>query len=172
MTNTTAKKRFGLMGTFGFGNLGDAAIQEAMIQNIRKRYPEAEIFGFSLNPEDTEKRHGIPSFPITRMSWQEESQRGILQRLSTKTQSHANPLIRKLSRWILRLPIEFGLARNAFNDLKHVDILILSGVVQLKITGVAGVADPGVIPIPSSSLRCYANYGASNLLLLVWEQVR
>ncbi len=43
-------------GPFGFGNLGDAAIQEAMLQHVREYLPTAQIYGFSLNPEDTEKR--------------------------------------------------------------------------------------------------------------------
>jgi polysaccharide pyruvyl transferase WcaK-like protein len=58
--------KIGLCGFFGYGNLGNSAIQRAMISNIRKRLPDAEIFGFSLNPEDTQIRHGIPSYSIVR----------------------------------------------------------------------------------------------------------
>src|SRR5437764_12669732 len=58
----------GLMGPFGYGNLGDAASVEAMILNIRARLPNARIYGFSLNPADIERRHGIPGFPVSRMS--------------------------------------------------------------------------------------------------------
>jgi hypothetical protein len=54
----------GLLGPFGLGNLGDASTQDVMIFNIRKRFPEAQIYGFSIDPADTEKRHRIPSFPI------------------------------------------------------------------------------------------------------------
>jgi polysaccharide pyruvyl transferase WcaK-like protein len=55
----------GLLDHMGFGNLGDAAIQESVIANIRKRIPHAKLIGFSSNPEDTSKRHGIPAYPIT-----------------------------------------------------------------------------------------------------------
>ena len=55
-----------LLGPFGYGNLGDAAIQEAVIQNLRRRYPEIKLWGVSLNPADTEKRHRINSFPLDR----------------------------------------------------------------------------------------------------------
>lgn len=58
--------KIGLCGFFGYGNMGNAAIQRAMISNIQKRLPDAQLFGFSLNPEDTQQRHGIPSYSIVR----------------------------------------------------------------------------------------------------------
>ena len=45
-------------------NLGDAAIQDALIANILLRHPLARIFGITLNPGDTEERHGVVSFQI------------------------------------------------------------------------------------------------------------
>jgi polysaccharide pyruvyl transferase WcaK-like protein len=55
-----------LYGPFGWGNLGDAAIQEAMIDNIRLRLPEVELVGICLNPDNTREIHGIPAIPIFR----------------------------------------------------------------------------------------------------------
>jgi polysaccharide pyruvyl transferase WcaK-like protein len=49
------------------GNLGDAAIQEAVITNIKRRHPGADIYLITLCPEVTAKVHGIPSLPIA--SW-------------------------------------------------------------------------------------------------------
>jgi polysaccharide pyruvyl transferase WcaK-like protein len=46
--------------------MGNAAIQQAAIYNIQKRIPNAQLFGFSLNPEDTQWRHKIPSYSIVR----------------------------------------------------------------------------------------------------------
>jgi polysaccharide pyruvyl transferase WcaK-like protein len=57
--------KIGLLDHMGYGNLGDAATQDALIANIRRRVPEVQIVGFSLNPVDTEKRHSIQSYPIT-----------------------------------------------------------------------------------------------------------
>lgn len=121
------------MGPFGYGNLGDAAIQDAMIQNIRRYFPEAEIYGFSLNPQDTEKRHGIKSFPISRMSWQEEGKqpKNLLARFSKWLETHPNPIVRKLDRWVKRGPMEFGLIASAFKILKGFDMFIISGGGQL-----------------------------------------
>jgi polysaccharide pyruvyl transferase WcaK-like protein len=58
--------RVGILGHVGNENLGDEAIIAAVIQNIRRRWPGAEIRGFTLVPTDTEERHGVPSFPIRR----------------------------------------------------------------------------------------------------------
>jgi polysaccharide pyruvyl transferase WcaK-like protein len=56
----------GILGHVGNKNLGDEAIIAAVIQNIRRRWVDARILGFTSNPNDTEQRHGIPSFPIRR----------------------------------------------------------------------------------------------------------
>src|SRR5437773_5432385 len=64
-----ATKRIGLLDHVGGGNLGDDATQTAVIQNIKTRWPHAQIAGFSMNPSDTRKRHGIPSYAIRRRTW-------------------------------------------------------------------------------------------------------
>lgn len=58
-------KKIALLTPYTGGNLGDAAIQEAVISNIRQRAPQAEIFLITLCPEMTAELHGITSFPIT-----------------------------------------------------------------------------------------------------------
>jgi polysaccharide pyruvyl transferase WcaK-like protein len=59
-------KKIILLGPFGYGNLGDAAIQQAVIRNLQRRCPEIELYGVSLNPTDTEKRHHIKSYPLDK----------------------------------------------------------------------------------------------------------
>jgi polysaccharide pyruvyl transferase WcaK-like protein len=61
-------KNIGLLDHLGHGNLGDDATLDAVMQNIKSRCPTAAIIGLSLNPSDTYKRHGIPSYPIRRDS--------------------------------------------------------------------------------------------------------
>ena len=70
-----APKTIGLLDHMGYGNLGDAAIQEAVIANIKKRVPNARLVGFSYIPDDTMKRHGIPCHPI-RWSYPKGGQTG------------------------------------------------------------------------------------------------
>jgi polysaccharide pyruvyl transferase WcaK-like protein len=57
-------KTIGLLDHMGFGNMGDAAVQEAFITNIRRRLPSAHLIAFSLFPDDTQKRHNVVTFPI------------------------------------------------------------------------------------------------------------
>lgn len=55
----------GLLTPYGGTNLGDGAIQTAAIQGIQRQLPEAELWGITLNPLETTKRHNIPALPIT-----------------------------------------------------------------------------------------------------------
>jgi polysaccharide pyruvyl transferase WcaK-like protein len=59
-----AKPRIALLTPYSGGNLGDAAIQDAIIGNLRQRSPEAEFYGVSLNCENFLERHGAGAFPL------------------------------------------------------------------------------------------------------------
>src|SRR5215472_2345829 len=61
--------RIALLHHTGGGNLGDDAIVECIIDNIRRRWPAATVAVISMNPEDTERRHGISSYPLRRHTW-------------------------------------------------------------------------------------------------------
>jgi polysaccharide pyruvyl transferase WcaK-like protein len=61
--------KIGLLHHVGGGNLGDNATLEAVTESIRQRRPNAEIVAFSMNPDDTERRHGITSYPLRRTGW-------------------------------------------------------------------------------------------------------
>jgi polysaccharide pyruvyl transferase WcaK-like protein len=58
--------KIGLLDHVGYGNMGDDATLAAVMHNIRCRWPQALIVGLTLNPHDTQKRHGITSYPIRR----------------------------------------------------------------------------------------------------------
>jgi polysaccharide pyruvyl transferase WcaK-like protein len=66
---TRANIRIGLLHHVGGGNLGDDATLEAVAGKIRRRCPTAEIIAFSMNPDDTEARHGIASHAVRRTGW-------------------------------------------------------------------------------------------------------
>ena len=64
-----AETRIGLLHHVGGGNLGDDATLESVADGIRQRWSQAEIVAFSMNPDDTETRHVIKSYPIRRNCW-------------------------------------------------------------------------------------------------------
>src|SRR5208337_1496805 len=67
MPSNEKQRRIGVFSHGGLKNLGDEALFAAVIQNVRLRVPDAQIVGFTANPEDTESRHGIPAYPIARL---------------------------------------------------------------------------------------------------------
>jgi len=68
--------KIGLLTPYTGSNLGDAAIQQAVIDNIRIRRPDTEICLITLHPELTGRLHGVPSFPLTSLSISNYSQDG------------------------------------------------------------------------------------------------
>lgn len=58
--------RIGVLGHYGNDNLGDEAIVQAVIENLRGRIPDAEVVCFSVNPANTAWRHGVPAFALSR----------------------------------------------------------------------------------------------------------
>jgi polysaccharide pyruvyl transferase WcaK-like protein len=62
------RPRIALLTPYGGGNLGDAAIQDAMIANIRLRLPDVQFSGISKSCENFLDRHGEDAFPIQAVS--------------------------------------------------------------------------------------------------------
>jgi len=60
------KYKIGISGSYGGMNLGDEAILEVILQNIRKEL-ETDIVVFSRYPDDTQKRHNVRAVPIREM---------------------------------------------------------------------------------------------------------
>src|SRR5262245_66694571 len=58
-TSIVRPLRVAFVSPSGLGNLGDAAIIESFLAGLRRRRPGAEIVGFTLNPADTQVRHGV-----------------------------------------------------------------------------------------------------------------
>jgi polysaccharide pyruvyl transferase CsaB len=61
--------KIGITGSYGGMNLGDEAILQAMIEQLRKEVPGVEISVFSRNAEDTKRRHKVErAVPVRRLS--------------------------------------------------------------------------------------------------------
>lgn len=66
----TRQPRIALLTPYMGGNLGDGAIQDAVIANLRVRLPEAQFAGITLNSENFVERHGTAAFPLAGASVQ------------------------------------------------------------------------------------------------------
>ena len=120
----------------GYGNLGDAATQDALIANIRKRVPDAVFIGFSLNPDDTRERHHIPCYPIKR--WYPALARsagsglpGRPRRSRLKALLKRTPLVRGAGRRAWHLAQELAHIARSYRILRSLDSLIVAGGGQL-----------------------------------------
>jgi polysaccharide pyruvyl transferase CsaB len=61
--------RVGITGSYGGLNLGDEAILQSIITQLRKDVPKVEITVFSRDAEDTKRRHGVErSVPVRKLS--------------------------------------------------------------------------------------------------------
>jgi polysaccharide pyruvyl transferase WcaK-like protein len=144
----TAARKIGILGHVGNGNLGDEAIIAAVLQNIKCRYPDAKIYGFTLNPADTEKRHNIGAFPIRRVV-----NRNYYRNEVTAPQSFpVSPTVSHRIKIALKaVPVVYGFLRGlkktwhivltslrelpflfkCYRNLKGTDLLIIAGSQQL-----------------------------------------
>jgi polysaccharide pyruvyl transferase WcaK-like protein len=135
-------RTIGLLHHIGGGNLGDDATQSAVMLNIRRRWPHVTLIGFSANPDDTRKRHGIRAYAIRRRPWTLGARIGqteLTVKDNIKSVLSKNRLlfglIRAIYSVVIKAPLELSaellfLAR-AFRLLRSVDLLIINGGGQL-----------------------------------------
>ena len=64
LTGAARAPRIAILAHVGNENLGDEAIVTALVQNLRRRCPGAELYGISCDPRDTERRHGIRTYAV------------------------------------------------------------------------------------------------------------
>jgi polysaccharide pyruvyl transferase CsaB len=50
-----------ISGYYGFRNLGDESLLQAIVQNIRKASPSTEIVAFSMHPDETAEKYNVKS---------------------------------------------------------------------------------------------------------------
>jgi polysaccharide pyruvyl transferase WcaK-like protein len=155
MSNT-----IGIFGHYGNLNLGDEAIIEAVIQNVRLRCPKAQLCCFSINPSDTERRHNVPSYPIRliendrvqaapRPIHDDQSDRHLpLSETGSyrasflkllKTSIKKIPFLRQVAIFIYngsgflirQLPKELCFLRRSYRAMQRIDLLLIAGSNQL-----------------------------------------
>lgn len=129
-------KNIGLFDHMGYGNMGDAAIHESFILNIKRRLPEVRLVAFSQSPNDTKERHGLPCYPIR---WWYPGWKA--SRISAATDSSSKPTLKSR---LKRISVFYALAKpvhDCLQELAHLirsykivrslDLLIMAGGGQL-----------------------------------------
>jgi len=146
MKANLARPRIAVFGNFGAGNLGNEATLRALIANLRKRLPGAEICCICSGPKDTASEYDIATAPITAGL----PMRHWLDRLTEKAdpergQNGNRPGIIESPRWrsgvrgILRAtlrPIAYPLLEGyrtfkSFAMLRRCDFLVMPGTGML-----------------------------------------
>ncbi len=175
---TQADTKIGLLHHVGGGNLGDDATLEAVAGNIKRRWPNAEIVAFSMNPDDTETRHGIKSHALRRKGWSigyksagaEATFKANVKALTRKYRAVFYLL--KATSAVVRLPIEMlrelSFLVSSRRIIKSFDLLIISGGGQLTEKdgpwGFPYTIFKWVVLARSAGVRCmFLNVGAGPL---------
>ncbi len=177
-----SRQKIGLLDHLGFGNLGDDATLDAVMQSITSRWPQAEIIALTMNPHDTRKRHGIPSYAIRRY-WKLPPQASkalpseVGFRAKVKRRLSKYPfllaLLRKTNTIAIGMPRaffqEFSFLVESFAIVSNLDLLVISGGGQLLDSWGGPWAFPytlfkWVLLAKLSRVKCYfINLGAGPL---------
>jgi polysaccharide pyruvyl transferase WcaK-like protein len=121
-TNSSCRK-ICLFGIFGSGNLGNEATLYAILHNLRRVVPDADIVCICSGPEEIASEYNISAF-----------------RMKEKPLPPVkNPLVKALRRIFVGIPMEFYRWYRAFAVLKDSEMLIMTG------TGMLG--DFGILPL-------------------------
>ena len=111
MDTLSMRKRISFFGNFGQQNLGNECTLQAMIYNVRKFLPNADISCICTDSEDTAARYNISAFSI--------SERYVKRPNSGARVGQENIVIKSLRRILIRMPMElYGWVR-AFKILKN-----------------------------------------------------
>jgi polysaccharide pyruvyl transferase WcaK-like protein len=142
--------KIALLTPYTGGNLGDAAIQDAAIANIRLRLPDAEFSGITLKCSNFLAQHGTGAFPLVgagipffkmepeNASGETDPRAGeirqpiwrrILRRMPGA--SAFKRLLRATSSWLKLAQAEMSHAVKGYRFLRTQNLLIISGGGQL-----------------------------------------
>jgi polysaccharide pyruvyl transferase WcaK-like protein len=124
-----------------------------LIEEIRRRYPQAEIFGLTSNPVDTKQRHKIAAYPARNMpvSVNVAVHRSPTNNVDTKSDGDLNTVLHRIKDGIKNIPFlysglkltqsicrqlvsligEIGFIVRSLQRVKGTDLLIVAGSGQL-----------------------------------------
>jgi polysaccharide pyruvyl transferase WcaK-like protein len=120
MSHAADQRKIALFGTFGTGNLGNECTLQAMLFNIRRRLPNAQVSCVCSNPEETASTYGIRALAIREMPL-----RG--------TNNRAWRLLRKV---FLGIPVDLYRWFSVIKGLIGNQMLIMTGTGMLSDSGI------------------------------------
>jgi len=131
--------RVALLTPYSGGNLGDAAIQDALISNLRMRLPGVRFSGVTLNGENFVKQHGTGAFDLCVSSglFYGMLRQGSGDPYEGRVRGTAIGIVKRViklipgARLASRIWREFKHCRQGLLFLRGQDLLIVSGGGQL-----------------------------------------
>ncbi len=137
--------RIALLTPYDGGNLGDSAIQQAVIANLRRYDPNVQLCGITLDPAKTSARHQIPCYPLTatsrshyhgshgRIGKVDNGRPSLAAEASVRLYRRLRRMARALPflRWLKFLVDEALHAIRSYRLLRKVDAIVISGGGQL-----------------------------------------
>ena len=149
--------RVALVTPYDGGNLGDAAIQDSMIANLRSRIPNVRFLGITLSNENFLKQHGESAFPLLAslppfssssaensaqaqagperreagISYPQRSVPGGLIRRVLHSVPGLVPLLKKIRARVVVIAREAAHCREGYRVLRTQDLVLISGGGQL-----------------------------------------
>jgi polysaccharide pyruvyl transferase WcaK-like protein len=115
-----ARLRIALFGAFGVGNLGNECTLQALISNIQKCAPQAEVSCICMGPQETQSAYNIPASLIKELPLPPSK----------------NPVLKLLRRIFLVIPMELFRWGKAVATLKDVNMLVMTGTGMLGDFGI------------------------------------
>ena len=138
-------KKIVFYGNFGSGNLGNECTLQVVVEQLRERWPDAELVCLCAIPEDVRSRHGIAAVraSVNESGWRWAARGRAPEPGAAAAPSMGTParILSKVARLVLRrAPLELLQWLEGVRLLMHVDLLIIPGtqIVSDYLCGPAG----------------------------------
>lgn len=121
-----ARKRakVAFFGIFGVRNLGNECTLQAILHNVRQRFPDGDIYSIAYEPDDTATRHSLTALPVTARHSRPDTG-------SAATAGQSSKLARLLRVLFRRLPAEALGWLQAIRLLRGTDMVVMTGTGML-----------------------------------------
>src|SRR6516165_10050748 len=111
--------RISFYGNFGAGNLGNECTLQAVIEQTRMRWPDAQLLCFCTNPQDVRTRHNIAAFPS------EAFDRAAAARTAPEGSRGRLPRVFRIA--FQRIPLELVHWIKSLQSVSRMEMLIVAG---------------------------------------------